>query len=72
MTNITFDLPQKSYVKLTVYDLLGRNIISLVKGTLDVGKHIINFNGSTLSSGLYFYKIEAGNFTETKKMLFLK
>ena len=72
MTNITFDLPQKSYVKLTVYDLLGRNIISLVKGTLDAGKHTINFNGANLSSGLYFYKIEAGNFTETKKMLFLK
>jgi hypothetical protein len=72
MTNITFDIPQKSYVKLTVYDLLGRDIVSLVNGTRDAGKHSINFNGATLSSGLYFYKIEAGNFTETKKMLLVK
>jgi len=71
-TNITFDIPQKSYVKLTVYDLLGRDIVSLVNGTLDAGKHSINFNGVTLSSGLYFYKIEAGSFTETKKMLLVK
>jgi aminopeptidase N len=72
MTNITFDLPEKSYVKLTVYDLLGREITNLVNGSLDAGKHVINFNASSLSSGIYFYKIEATKFTETKRMLLLK
>lgn len=71
-TSIKFDIPQKSNVKLVVYDLLGKEIMTLVNGTLDAGTHNINFNGGSLSSGIYFYKLQSGSFVETKKMLLLK
>ncbi len=73
VTKINFDLPQDDNVKLIVYDLLGREIIRLLNNEFKVsGRYTVDFNGSHLSSGIYFYKIEAGDFIATKKMVLLK
>jgi hypothetical protein len=71
-TNITVTLPKNGYVKLTVYDLAGREISKLYQGELASGRHNFKFNGSTLSSGIYFYRLESSGLTQTKKMLLLK
>lgn len=71
-TKIKFTLPQAGNVKLTVYDILGREIRTLVNEVRDAGVHEVSFNASSLSSGVYFYRIEAGKYTATKKMLLIK
>jgi hypothetical protein len=72
VTKIKYGLPENSYVKLTVYDLLGREIKTLVNSRLQAGEYITDFNGSELSSGTYFYRLETDKFTETKKFILLK
>ncbi|MCB0722961.1 MAG: T9SS type A sorting domain-containing protein [Ignavibacteriae bacterium] len=71
-TNIQFDLPKDVYVSIKVYDILGREVATIVNELRKAGSYIISFNGSKLSSGIYYYKIKAGNFVETKKMLLIK
>jgi hypothetical protein len=71
-TQITFSLPKASDVKLVVFDILGREVATLVNGFKQAGTHSIEFNASSLSSGVYFYRLESGTFTDTKKMLLLK
>ncbi|MFH1736144.1 MAG: T9SS type A sorting domain-containing protein, partial [bacterium] len=71
-TTISFDLPQVSHVKLTIYDLQGRLITELVNGVRDAGTHKTTWNASSVSSGLYFYRIEAGEFTAVEKMVLIK
>jgi len=71
-TTISFSIPQKSDVTVKIYDILGNEILKLVDDSRDAGKYNINFNASTLSSGVYFYSIKAGEFTETKKMTLIK
>ncbi|RPI18432.1 MAG: T9SS C-terminal target domain-containing protein [Ignavibacteriae bacterium] len=71
-TVINFALPKTSNVKLTVFDALGRVVTTLVNETRKAGNHSVEFNASNLASGLYIYKIEAGDFTATKKMLLVK
>jgi uncharacterized delta-60 repeat protein len=76
-TSIKFELAKESFVKLKVYDLTGREVAILVNEVKQAGIHSVTFNGSNLSSGVYFYKIEvrngqAGNFTEIKKMTLIK
>ncbi len=72
-TKISFDLPNDSKIKLIVYDLLGREVIRLINSEFKIaGRYTIDFFGSNLSSGIYFYKIEAGDFIATKKMVLLK
>lgn len=71
-TNIQFNLPQSSEVKLTVYDVTGRQISILIDEIKNAGIHSINFDAPTLSSGIYFYRLEVGSFIETKKMLLIK
>ena len=71
-TKIRFDLPKTSEVKLTVFDVLGREVTTLIDGVLELGSHEIVLDGSTLTSGVYFYEITAGNFREIKKMVLLK
>lgn len=66
-TVISFSLPQKSNVTVKIYDILGNEVRTLINETKDAGKHSVNFNAASLSSGVYFYSIKAGNFTETKK-----
>lgn len=71
-TKIDFAIPKKEFVMLTVYDMLGNEIATLVNEVKNAGRYVVDFNGSKLSSGTYFYRITAGEYTETKKMLFVK
>jgi hypothetical protein len=59
-------------VKLSVYNILGQQVAVLVNEVLESGVHTINFNASELNSGMYIYKIEAGNFVQTRKMTLVK
>lgn len=72
VTNIEFSLPQNTFVKLKVFDLLGREIANLVNENLSAGEYKYDFNASALPSGIYFYKLETENFSETKKMVLIK
>ena len=72
ITNITFMLPQKEFVRLTIYDIVSREICTLINENRSAGEHIIEFDGSDLANGLYFYKIVAGSYTCTKKLLLIK
>jgi hypothetical protein len=76
-TTISFDLPQASYVKLVVLDVLGREVATLVNEQKKAGKYEITFDaknvaGSSLASGVYLYRVKAGNFSEVKKMVLLR
>jgi endo-1,4-beta-xylanase len=71
-TTIEFALPQNSDVKLVVYDILGRAVANLIDDNLAAGYHRINFNASNLATGVYFYRIKAGDFVSVKKLLLLK
>lgn len=59
-TTIRYNLPASGHVTLKVYDILGREVATLINGEQQAGKHTVTFNGSTLSSGVYFYRLEAG------------
>lgn len=72
VTTIRFDLPQASHVRLAVYDLQGRVVAELVNGIRDASLHTVTWDASNLASGLYFYRIEAGNFASAKKMVLMK
>jgi hypothetical protein len=71
-TKIKYQIPELSFVTLKVYDLLGREISILVQGEKPVGSYEVKFDGRGLSSGIYFYRLQAGNFVETKKMVLIK
>lgn len=71
-TTITYSLPQNGLVTLKVYDVLGSEVAELVNGQIDAGVHKVNFNGVNLNSGVYFYTIKTGNFSETKKLMLMK
>ena len=71
-TKISFALPKAGDVKLVVFDLLGREVATVVNEFKTAGNHTVDFNAASLASGVYFYRIEAGDFTATKKMLLLK
>jgi hypothetical protein len=72
-TNIKFGLPQNSLVTLKIYDILGKEIAVLINNfNLAAGNYIYNFNASNLPSGIYFYKLTAGSFTDVKKMTLVK
>jgi hypothetical protein len=72
-TKINYDIPQNSIVKLTIYDILGREVIKLVNNEFkQPGRYVVEFNGTNLASGVYFYRIEASDFTDSKKMVLIK
>jgi hypothetical protein len=71
-TTIRFVLPTRSHVALTVFNTLGQDVAQLVNGDLEAGFHEVTFDGSGLSSGVYFYRLRAGDFLTTKRMLVLK
>jgi hypothetical protein len=71
-TSISFSLQTKSYVSLKVFDALGREVSILVSEELTAGTYTKQWNASGLSSGVYFYRIQTGLFTETKKILLLR
>ena len=72
VTKINFDIPSKSFVTLKVYDVSGKEVVTLVNQDLNPGRYIADFNGVNLSSGVYFYKLEAADFTEVKRMMLVK
>ncbi len=71
-TLINYSLARSGSVKLAVYDVLGREVATLVNEKQNAGEYNVRFDGRMLASGMYFYRIEAGSFTQVKKMLLLK
>lgn len=71
-TNIEYRIPEQSFVELKVYDVLGNEVAVLVNEFQNAGTYRADFIGIELTSGIYFYKLQSGNFIETKKMLLLK
>jgi len=71
-TSIKFALPKESQVKLSVYTILGQEVATLVNSVMSAGYHTVNFDASNLPSGMYIYKIDAGSFSQIKKMLLMK
>ncbi|MCU0373083.1 MAG: S8 family serine peptidase [Ignavibacteria bacterium] len=72
VTNIQFGLPKNSFVTIKIFDILGREVSVLINEFKEAGMYEINFNASKLSSGMYFYRIEAGSFSGIKRMVLLK
>jgi len=71
-TTISYALPKDSHVKLTVFDVLGRQVSVLIDRAQTAGQHKLSFDAARLPSGLYFYRIDAGVFRQTRRMLLLK
>ncbi len=72
LTKINYQIPELSFVTLKVFNVLGREIASLVNEEKSAGEYEIEFDGNNLTSGIYFYRLQAGNFVETKKMVLMK
>ena len=71
-TNITYQIPEKGYVSLNVYDLLGNEITTMVNEYKEPGKNTVQFDADKLVSGIYFYRLQLRSFVETKKMLLVR
>ena len=71
-TIINYTLPKNGYVALKVFDVLGREVATLVKQTQQAGSYKVSFNASDLPSGIYFYELNSNNFIQVKKMMLLK
>ena len=71
-TNIRFQIVESGFVSLKVYDILGREVATLVNEEKHAGNYEVEFNGNGLSSGIYFYKLQAGSYTSVKKMILMK
>jgi len=72
VTKFQFDLPQDGIVTLKVYNTLGEELSAVLDEYKPRGKYTISFNGSNLPSGVYYYKIKAGNFIQVKQMILIK
>jgi len=72
VTLINFDIPHQSAVTLRVYDILGREAALLVNEVKPAGSYSVQFDAGRLTSGIYFYKLDAGAFSEVKKMIVVK
>ncbi len=71
-TTIKYQIPELSFVTIKVYDVLGSEVATLVNEEKAVGSYEVEFNATALPSGIYFYKLQAGSFVETKKMVLMK
>ena len=71
-TNLEFGMSKLGFVTLKVYDLVGKEVAVLVNKDFTTGNYTVDFNASMLPSGAYFYKITAGDFSETKKLILVK
>jgi len=71
-TKIIFSIPKASYVEMKIYDITGKEVSTLVSDPYQAGTYSVEFNASKLASGVYFYKIVAGSFSMTKKMILIK
>jgi photosystem II stability/assembly factor-like uncharacterized protein len=72
VTNINFAVPKNIWVTLKVYDILGREAAVLINENMTAGSYTVDYNASALPSGVYFYKITSGDFTDTRKMMLIK
>ncbi len=71
-TTIQYSLANTGNVSLKVYDILGREVATLVNGRQTAGEYTVQFNAANLASGIYFYRLQAGDFVQTKKMMLVK
>ncbi len=71
-TEIKFHIPKSGYTELKIYDSLGKEVKTLIQKRVSAGYHSILFNAENLSSGVYFYQLKTGQFSETKKMVFIR
>ena len=71
-TTIEFSLPKRAFVNLTIYNTLGQVVKTLVSSEMESGTHRIIWKANNIPSGIYFYRLNAGNFVETKKMILMK
>jgi len=71
-TSISFSLPSRLFVSLKVFDLIGREVATIVSEEMSAGTYSRQWNAANMSSGIYFYRLQAGSFTETKRLVLLK
>ena len=71
-TTFLFGLPSKAFVSLKIFDVTGREVASVISDELSAGNYSRQWNASGFSSGMYFYRLQAGAFTETKKLLLVR
>ena len=71
-TTIEFALPQDSKIKLTVFDILGREVVTLVDENMEAGYHNVTFDAARYASGVYFYRLKAGDHIFQEKMMLIK
>ena len=69
---IAYQIPERDFVTLKVYDILGREVATLVNEEKQAGSYEVQFEGRGLTSGIYFYQLKTGTFVETKKMILLR
>jgi len=72
VTHISFELPKQHHVKIEIYNIQGQRVKTLLNKTMLAGSHVVNFDASSLASGVYFYRIQAGEFQQVKKMVLVK
>ena len=65
-------MPRRSHVTLAVFNTLGQRVSDIVNGEIDAGSYAVQFNAEGLSSGVYFYRLQAGNYTEARKLVLMK
>jgi hypothetical protein len=71
-TNIMFSIPERSFVKIKIFDVTGKQVELLLNENINAGTYEVKWNASMKPSGIYFYRIEAGNFSKTRKMSVIK
>jgi hypothetical protein len=71
-TAINYDIPQRTFVSVKIYDVLGREVAQIVNEVKQPGRYSVRFDGTNMSSGAYFYSITAGNFHQVKRMVLVK
>jgi hypothetical protein len=71
-TTIKYSLPHATHVTLCIYDILGRMVVELVNGAQEAGYKSVQFDASGLASGIYFYRLQAGAYMETKKLMVIR
>jgi hypothetical protein len=71
-TTIRYSLPQRSHVSLTVFNTLGQKVTTVVEGEMEAGVHEVKFDASRLASGVYLYRIQAGNFVQTRRLVVIR
>jgi hypothetical protein len=72
ITTINYSIPKINHVSIIVYNAIGEEVVRLVDKVQSIGNYHVIFNGNSISSGVYFYQIKAGEYSETKKMLLIK